>query len=206
MKVLGISGFARSGKDLFANALQNILQNEYNLKTEKFALAYELKLDLKDLLSEKANIDVFTDDTNQKSTIRPILVAYGDVMRQITQGKYWTDKVQKSIEKSNADVCIITDIRYDHFPEDELYWLQKKMNGKLIHITKWHFDKNYHEKVYDLPPNDHEATNNPKIKSKADYSFEWEDFSSLNISKDEINNHPYITTKVKESLKALNLI
>lgn len=213
MTIIGISGYARSGKDLFTSVAQKVLK-EHGLKSEKFALAYELKNDLKSLIKNKTGIDVFTDNTQEKSIIRPLLVSYGDVMRKISEGKYWTNKVEHRIDKSKADVVFITDIRYDVYPEDECTWLQKKMAGKLIHITKYkqgpvpsgrRFSKNKIVKIYDSAPNDHELLNNPKVKAKANCAFEWEDCS------DKLNGvlaeeHPYIRENVINALKTINVI
>ena len=186
MKLIGISGVARSGKDLFTTVAQEVLK-QHVLKTERFALAYELKSDLKDLIHTKTGIDVFTENTEEKNIIRPLLVAYGDVMRKITEGKYWTKKVEQRLGKSNADVVFITDIRYDHYIEDECAWLQNKQSGKLIHVTKYvmspmpqgkRFSKNKQVKVYQSAPNEHESLNDPKVRKRSDLKIEWEDVSS----------------------------
>ena len=186
MKLIGISGVARSGKDLFTTVAQEVLK-QHGLKTERFALAYELKSDLKDLIHTKTGIDVFTENTEEKNIIRPLLVAYGDVMRKITEGKYWTKKVEQRLGKSNADVVFITDIRYDHYIEDECAWLQNKQSGKLIHVTKYvmspmpqgkRFSKNKQVKVYQSAPNEHESLNDPKVRKRSDLKIEWEDVSS----------------------------
>ncbi len=213
MTIIGISGYARSGKDLFTTVAQTVLK-EHELKSEKFALAYELKNDLKFLIKDKVGLDVFTDDTKEKSIIRPLLVSYGDVMRKISEGKYWTNKVGQRIEKSKSDVVFITDIRYDVYPEDECTWLRHKMAGKLIHITKFkqgtvpqgkRFSKNKIAKIYDGAPNDHELLNNPKVKAKADYAFEWEDYSEQ-LNGSSLEDHPYIREKVITALKSINVI
>lgn len=213
MTIIGISGYARSGKDLFTTVAQTVLK-EHELKSEKFALAYELKNDLKFLIKDKVGLDVFTDDTKEKSIIRPLLVSYGDVMRKISEGKYWTNKVGQRIEKSKSDVVFITDIRYDVYPEDECTWLRHKMAGKLIHITKFkqgtvpqgkRFSKNKIVKIYDGAPNDHELLNNPKVKAKADYAFEWEDYSDQ-LNGSSLEDHPYIREKVITALKSINAI
>jgi hypothetical protein len=210
MKIIGVSGFARSGKDLFTSVAQNIL-SELGIKSEKYALAYELKNDLKDLIKEKVNIDVFTENTSEKSIIRPLLVAYGDLMRKTSEGKYWTSKVENRIVDSKADVVFITDIRYDVYPEDECTWLQKKMSGKLVHITKYklspipsgnRFSKNKITKIYDSAPNEHELLNNPKILKRADVALEWQDFSDYC----DIKTHPTIRTTVSDVLKKINVI
>jgi len=213
MTIIGISGYARSGKDLFTSVAQKILK-EHKIKSEKFALAYELKNDLKYLIKNKVGIDVFTDNTQEKSIIRPLLVAYGDVMRKTSEGRYWTGKLEQRIANSKADVVFITDIRYDVYPEDECTWLRNKQCGKLIHITKFkqgpvpqskRFSKNKIVKIYDAAPNDHELFNNPKVKAKADYAFEWEDCSDK-LNGSSLEDHPYIREKVIEALKAINVI
>ena len=214
MKIIGISGLARSGKDLFANVAKKIIETEKNLKVEKFALAYELKNDLKDLIYEKTGMDVFTEDTREKNIIRPLLVAYGDVMRKLSNGTYWTNKVEQRIKKSNADVAIITDIRYDIYPEDELYWVQRKMNGLLIHITKYEMSEAPSKrrvttskpvKIYNAAPNEHEMLNNPKLQAGANYSFEWEDCTK-NLNGMSLQSHPYIVEHVNGALKKINVI
>ena len=150
MKLIGVSGLARSGKDLFTTVAQDILK-ERGLKTERYALAYELKNDLKQLIHKKTGIDVFTENTEEKTIIRPLLVAYGDVMRKISEGKYWTQKMEQRIGKSKADVVFITDIRYDFYVEDECSWLQYKQCGKLVHITRFKYDTSSKrkKKIYD---------------------------------------------------------
>lgn len=210
MKIIGVSGFARSGKDLFTTVAQEIL-SERGIKSAKFALAYELKNDLKDLIKDKTGIDVFTEKTEEKTIIRPLLVAYGDVMRKISEGKYWTKKVEIRIADSKTDVVFITDIRYDVYPEDECNWLQNKMGGKLIHITKYklsnvpsgrRFSKDKIAKIYDSAPNDHELFNNPKIMKRADVAIEWQDYSDHS----EIKNHPIIKETVLNTMKQINVI
>lgn len=207
MKLIGVSGLARSGKDLFTTVAESILKSN-KLKTERFALAYELKSDLKDLIFKKTGIDVFTEKTEEKTIIRPLLVAYGDVMRKISEGKYWTQKIEQRIGKSKADVVFITDIRYDQYPEDECTWLQYKQCGKLIHITRFKYDDSSKrkKKIYDQPPNEHESINNPKVKSRSDYSFEWEDYSVKYSTKEQIVNCPYIIENVTLALKKLQIL
>lgn len=211
--IIGISGYARSGKDLFTTVAQNILK-ENKLKSERYALAYELKSDLKDLISKKTGIDVFTENTEEKSIIRPLLVAYGDVMRKISNGTYWTQKLESRIAKSKADVIFITDIRYDMYPEDECTWIKYKQSGKLIHLTKFKMAPSPSKrristskpvKIYDGAPNDHELLNNPKVKAKSDVALEWEDYSDK-LDGTKLEDHPYIREKVTEVLKKIELI
>lgn len=213
MKIIGISGLARSGKDLFTSVAQKIL-TEKGFKTERYALAYELKSDIKDLIFKQTKIDVFTENTEEKNIIRPMLVAYGDVMRKVSDGKYWTTKVENKISTSKADFVFITDIRYDVYPEDECYWLQRKMGGKLIHITKYQMAEAPSKrristakpvKIYEAAPNEHELFNNPKVRAKADYAFEWEDYK-FKLDDVKLEEHPYIVENVTTALKKINAI
>jgi hypothetical protein len=212
-QIIGISGLARSGKDLFTSVAQLILK-ENKISSEKYALAYELKSDLKDLIKQKTGIDVFTENTEEKNIIRPLLVAYGDVMRKISGGKYWTQKLEHRIANSKSDVIFITDIRYDVYPEDECTWLKYKQAGKLIHVTKYKMSSAPSKrristskpvKIYNGAPNDHEMLNDPKVKSKADYAFEWEDYSDK-IDDLNLKDHPYIREQVKIALKQVKVL
>lgn len=215
MNIIGISGLARTGKDLFTSVAIDILKTEHNIKAERHALAYELKLDLYDLVKLKVGIDTFTEDTKSKTVIRPLLVAYGDVMRKTSEGKYWTQKMEQRIAKSNADVFFVTDIRYDLYPEDECNWIQRKMVGKLIHITKYHMtdpppgrrisSKNP-TKIYEIAPNEHELFNDPKVKKRADYAFEWEDVSSKCAASEELIQNKYIRDMVRTALVSIGQI
>ena len=157
------------------------------------------------MIHKKTGIDVFTENTEEKTIIRPLLVAYGDVMRKISEGKYWTQKMEQRIGKSKADVVFITDIRYDFYVEDECSWLQYKQCGKLVHITRFKYDTSSKrkKKIYDVPPNEHEAINNPKVKDRADYSFEWEDYSNKYPTKESIVECPYIRENVTKALNSI---
>lgn len=215
MNIIGISGLARSGKDLFTSVAIDILKTDHNIKSEKFALAYELKLDLYPLVITKMGIDTFTEDTKSKTVIRPLLVAYGDVMRNTSSGKYWTQKMEQRIAKSKADVFFVTDIRYDLYPEDECNWIQRKMAGKIIHITRYQvtapppgrrISSKKPTKIYEIAPNEHELFNNPKVKKRADYAFEWEDVSNRCAASEELIQNKYIRDMVRTALASIGQI
>jgi len=169
LKVIGVSGFARSGKD----SLATYLINKYKGLFKRFALADELKLDLNSFLKEKADISAFTIVPEEKELIRDMMVAYGKIKRHQTQGRYWTGLLQPKINEciANKQIPIVTDIRYDQFPEDECFWLQNYNRGQLIHITRLGTD------LLALPaPNNDEALNNPRLKAKANFYIRWSTF------------------------------
>lgn len=163
-KVIGVSGCARSGKDTFFNILQKYLP-----EVEQVALAYELKKDLDDFLKSKIGISVFTDDTKEKSIIRGLMVEYGKIKRQQTEGTYWTCLAQKKINEILRvnKIPVITDVRYDIYPKDEFFWLKEQNNGILVHVTRLFGNE-------EIPPaNEEESINNEKLKTKADFSIKW---------------------------------
>ena len=57
--MIGISGYARSGKDTFGEALVRILK-QYGIKAKTYALATQLKYDITFLTESDFNISAFT--------------------------------------------------------------------------------------------------------------------------------------------------
>lgn len=185
-KIIGIGGVARVGKNLFADIANNIFKEKYNKTCKSFALAYYLKKDCEGFIKEKLNMDVWSEVTEEKNIFRPLLVWYGGVKRKQTQGRYWVEMLQKDLEKSDADVNIITDIRYSVYDKDEVYWLKNELKGKLIHLSKYsfvgmktnRFQQSQQKKVYVEPANDQEMINDPIVKRDSDIRIEWEDSSA----------------------------
>jgi len=172
-KIIGLTGFARSGKDSFYKIASEILKEEYNLKSMRYALADALKADTKNFIYDKVGLDVYTDNPDEKSIFRPLLVAYGKCKRVQSKGTYWTSLLQNKIElDTESDVVFVTDIRYAEYEQDEVQWIKNVMGGDLIHITKYEED-GFGGKLYIKPPNDDEAKNDPVIRSHADALFQW---------------------------------
>lgn len=166
--IIGISGVARSGKNLFTTFAREYFQDK-GKTTAEFALADELKYDLENFVKEKLGVDIWTDDTVVKNKIRDLMVAYGRIQREATGGMYWVDKLRPKIEECPADVVFITDCRY---PNDEVDFVHG-LGGKVIHITRYCFDRGY--KDFQDGINKEERKNDPLVKQKADLKFEWED-------------------------------
>lgn len=177
-QVFGISGVARAGKDTFAAILEMKLQ-QAGKSVKKIALAEPLKVHCHKFLTDNLGISAYTQITEEKDIIRPMLVWYGDAQRKRTDGRYWIDFAKKTIEESNYDYYIITDVRYDTYEKDELHFLKKEVNGILCHISKYTIVDG--EKNFVQPANEHEAYNDPKIKAGAHHTVEWEDERRLNV-------------------------
>ena len=68
-------------------------------------------------------------------------------------------------------INIITDIRYAEYPEDEYFWLTKKANGVLIHVSR--YDEIDGERHFIKPANPSEEKNDHRVKKLADFSLNW---------------------------------
>jgi hypothetical protein len=170
--IIGIAGASRSGKDTLCKAFIRVLKREFDLIGVRKSLAGDIiKSDLYDILYKNLKIDPFTEKTEEKNIIRPLLVEYGKLMRNKTKGRYFLDNFCPTINAVN----IIPDIRYDEYEKDEVYWLKNEVNGVLIFIER--------ENILDA--NISELKNNKTIKEIADFHIKW---SSLDekIEKDRM--------------------
>lgn len=103
MILIGISGKKRTGKNTAANLIKVLT----NANVEEFAFAQDLKLELAQMLKVKV-----TDIESAKDLYRPMLQALGVYRREFNGDNYWINKCFLRIFRSNADVCIVTDIRF----------------------------------------------------------------------------------------------
>ena len=177
--IIGISGASRVGKDTYAN---NILKfcNSNNINAKIYSFAYALKKDLKELIFDKFKIDVFTDNTEEKSLIRPIFVSYGEMAREISKGDFWWRKVKQDIDegfKNGNRVAIISDFRFadPRFKNnDEIDFIKSYPNNLTSFIEQ---DK--------INPVFSEIENLPIIKEQSDIKISWPHFGVENIHESE---------------------
>ena len=193
IRVIGVGGVARAGKDTFVSILIAALAKN-GFKTKRIAFADPLKSYCDAFCRQSIGFSSFTQIPEEKNLIRPFLVWFGDAKRKQTNGKFWTNLAEQNIQNAQIegyDYAIISDVRYDHYPEDELIWLKEKMGGVLVHVSRYDEFKGKVPKSSQLkvqkrfvpPANDHEMINDPKIKKKADYVVEW---PTLNIPVSDI--------------------
>ena len=184
--VIGVGGFARSGKDTFVKIARRQLK-ESGYSSIKLAIADALKEEIDPFLKEYYGISAWTDDTEEKKIIRPLLVAHGCQKRVQTQGKYWVDKVDEAIENIHfsEDVIFISDCRFPN----EVDWVHNKWGGWFVHLKKYCM-KPITEywapaaterggiprfvKEYDSAPNEEEEHNDPICEEKSDAKLELE--------------------------------
>jgi hypothetical protein len=191
--VIGLSGLAGTGKDLFCQLLIKALSSRGYSAAKRYALADELKAETRQFMIDAYGIDIQTCPREQKDLIRPFLVAHGGIRRAMSQGTHWTNRLSEILDKERPRIAIVTDVRYDQYPEDELFWLKKKLNGVFVHISMFWFeevegkfgDNPVKVQRFVQPPNDHEAENDPLLQKQADYRIVWE--KTKGVTQEEIN-------------------
>lgn len=182
-QVLGISGGAGVGKDTLC---QNLISRFAHIgkRAKRFALADELKLRVRDFAIKEFNIDILHCDRVEKDFLRPLLVCFGKLKRNQSEGTFWTGLMKEKIDADDCEIAIITDLRYCEYEHDEIFWVKESMNGKIIHISRYDLQENG-DKIYLPYPNEEEAKNDPLIKKLADFPFEWPSFPD--VCSDELN-------------------
>lgn len=192
IKLIGLASNATGGKDTLYLILEKILK-EYNIETDRIALADPLKVELNDFCKTQYGISVFTKNPLEKEIIRPIMVSHGKVKRTLSRGKYFTDIAQKRLDENikNNILTIVTDIRYIFYETDEVGWL-KDNKGLLVYIKRVNPDGTI------IPPaNSDEKENNEKIELIANYYLTWPTTEDLNVRKD------CVSLQLKDLIKKL---
>lgn len=192
--VIAICGVARSGKDTLCALLIEEL-GKLGLKAKRFALADRLKAEIREFAMTHYGIDILNCPIEEKEMLREFLVFHGKMKRIKSQGKHWTGMLEPEIRYGEGfDVAIITDVRYDIFPEDELSWVKDHMSGAVVHVTRYAIKsvpRSENQLVhgrwvnvqvpgtrvtsfeYVKAPNADEALNDPRLESKSDFKIQW---------------------------------
>lgn len=185
MTIIGISGAARSGKDTFSDLLIEIL-TEKGIKCSKTSFAKQLKIECRDFVAKTLGIDVFTEDSYEKSIIRPLLVTWGTHVRRKLDENIWIKHLESSIEDNQ--VTIVTDVRF----QNEFDWIKSK-RGYSIFIDR--VDENG-----DIvqPANSDEEENNALLRPKCDFHLTWNTLSEDKMSWLVAVAHEVLTKTVPE--------
>jgi hypothetical protein len=166
--IIGISGVARSGKDTLANGFVKILK-ELGVKSERLALADELRKECRSFIKRTLNIDVLNMTDDEKKIVRPFLVFWGTHMRRKADENCWIKALEK--RRKPDSLTIVSDIRY----QNEADWI-KESGGFLIHIARLD-DKG----EFIQAPNEEERENDPLLIEKSNVSFVWNTFGSEDV-------------------------
>jgi len=214
MKVIGIAGFARCGKDTFVGIAKNILlRNGY--RPQRFAFADMLKNETEEMLkSNKFSATVYTEESGAKNLIRPLLVWWGCQRRYESEGGlYWVNEVDKKLKNWDeceargghigSGVALVSDVRF----VNEAKWVHENWKGVVIHLKRWStkevrdgYGDTVFAKTYDPAPNEEEAKNDPLVQELADHRIEWES-KGKHTAQTAIED-PYLQSVVLEALNA----
>lgn len=163
-KIIGISGYARSGKDTFYSRSALHLKSR-KLDAVRYAFADALKEELDVLLKEHVGISAFSEKDKEKEIIRPLLVTYGTELRRKLNPNCWIEKIQDRVlsDAEQGKYVFITDVRF----ENEAQWV-KSQGGKMVYIER--------EDI--KPANSEESIQNIRMKKYIDYKIYWETFGA----------------------------
>jgi hypothetical protein len=188
--MIGISGYARSGKDTFGESLQKVL-GQYGIRAKTYALATQLKIDINFLTEGDFGINAFTKDDEEKKIIRPLLVGYGEAWRR-ADPEHWLSIIDSNLEPRTLP--IITDIRYENEAD---YILENQ--GFLLNINRTLPDGNFV-----LAANKEEEENHPSVLSKCHFNLCWKTTEDKNEIEQIVEN--FIISILEEKIESWKAI
>lgn len=209
MIVIGISGFARAGKDTFCNIALEILHAN-GIRAKQYSFAGALKEEVKDFLRKTCGVDVYTQDTEIKKDIRDFLVWYGTTFWRKRDPKRWIRGVDNQIrlDGNTVEIALVSDVRYPNEGE----WVHS-CAGYLVHVAAYKLEEDLvsmvengqitdmkpeRKKIYFEAPNEQEKINDPIVQNQSDFNLEWR---VMGLSPEEAVKNQELQHKV---LKALN--
>ena len=189
--VLGVSGYARCGKNTFVEIAKNILTKN-NYTVIELAFANKLKSEVQEMLRKSGfSLDVLHLSADEKERVRPLFVFWGCQRRFESEGGlYWVNRVDDQLQDIINDaqiggmstdrmIALVSDVRFPN----EAKWVHDKWDGQVIHLKKWQSEwrkggqdgsDEFLVKVYDSAPNEEEAKQDPLVEVTADVKTEWE--------------------------------
>lgn len=120
-KLIGLGCTARIGKDYAAAELAK------TFSVERIAFADELKADLATIFA-KSGQNYYHLERTEKQVIRPLLVSYGQTMREFDPMVWVNRAYAKAI--FDKEVTVVTDVRFPN----EVDWLHS-LGGTYIHVV-----------------------------------------------------------------------
>ena len=167
-KNIGISGVAGCGKNTLSEIIIKLLKR-LELPYRELSIANNLKKELSIASRELYGIDSSNCTREEKDIIRPMLVAHGCIKRKLSNGTHWTSLLNK--ELAPEKINIITDVRFNEYEKDEVYWVKNEINGVLIHLSR--YEERELERVYLTPANEEEKRNDPLVRKESDFCLSW---------------------------------
>ena len=198
--VIGLSGVAGVGKDLFFQLLSK------KINVRRFALADALKREASIWTYKQYGIDALNCSREEKEVIRPFLVEHGTQKRKMSEGRHWIDILDRDIKgfllnAQTEDVPVVTDIRYQEYEGDEVDWLTKELQGVLVHISQFEIDRATGEKIWKQPANEEERKMDPLLNGLSEYRIRWPKVDEDLIKSEILNQHVDKFVKYYEDIR-----
>jgi len=137
--VLGLVGYAKSGKDTIAKRFID----DYGY--HRVAFADNIKKEMNEYLKEAVyndlmkghepihfkleDVDFRTDDLNLKPFLRPYIIWYGEKLRELNGPYYWINKALK-VDATGHDKIILSDVR--RVKELDLFRFSNQFHKKSV--------------------------------------------------------------------------
>lgn len=172
--IIGLAGKAGSGKDTLYNILEQALAPTV---VQRWSIGDIVRNELNELNGLTSNdVNLFTLKGTQKEKWRPLMAAYGNACRQETNGRYFINTLDWKLRFCQQPIypiiSVITDIRFDQFEHDEVYWLKNELKGKLIYIDRYTTDLDGNQSSIPFV-NDLERSQDENLRKKADIIINW---------------------------------
>lgn len=192
--MIGVGGFAKSGKDTFVGIAKEILTRN-NYTPLRVSFADRLKEEIQSMLeANNFQINVTRLNSEEKERVRPVFVFWGCQRRdESKEGMYWVNIVNDHLQAIIRDhlengmstervVILVSDVRFPN----EAKWVHEEWEGEIVHLRRFkkriigmgmtsdgpNEPMTIHD--YDLAPNDEERKQDPLVLAKADLRIEWE--------------------------------
>lgn len=163
-KIIGVTGYAKSGKDTFYSLLKLVAP----ARIRRYAFADQLKDDLDVISHRMFQKKASVLNAEEKEIFRPILISYGCAWRTLDP-IHWVRIVQSRIEWDTSMLYsdaqpilpVITDIRFFN----EFSFLREKYGKDFVMVE-------ISRDGAPTPP-DEELRNQPALSQAADFKINW---------------------------------
>jgi hypothetical protein len=114
MQLIGLTGFAGSGKDFTHKAIEKFFQEDDRTWVYRVALADELRQEIEDLFTVDGRYLPAVWEKPYSDGVRWILQHYGTEFRRAQDEDYWSNKAAITIGAFDqpGQIVVVTDVRF----------------------------------------------------------------------------------------------
>ncbi len=155
-----ITAAKQQGKDTFFNILNRLYPNQFI----GYSYADKLKDDISSFISNQFGIDAKMVTGPKKELIRPLLISFGEIWREIDT-QHWIKEVDRQIieyrDKGIDFVAVTRDNRY----RDEIMFFKEKYPNQCVVVGI--------KRINGPEATTEEKKSLPEIENLIDYRIEW---------------------------------